>query len=116
MKSLAREGDSDTGARGPVRPSAPASAAPDTSEAADTSAVPAVPGGPGTTGAPVPPEVTDGPGTPGAGTPDGTGKAPRSAVPAATAGSCSLVLMTKTLRPATDSEPHTIDLGPRRTA
>ncbi|MFF5424937.1 MULTISPECIES: hypothetical protein [unclassified Streptomyces] len=115
MKSLAREGDSDTGARGPVRPSAPASDAPDTSVAA-TPAVPTAPDGPGTTGAPVPPDVTDGPGTPGTGAADGTGKASRSAVPAATAGSCSLVLMTKTLRPATDSEPHTIDLGPRRTA
>ncbi|WP_425578574.1 hypothetical protein [Streptomyces gulbargensis] len=109
MKSLAREGDSDTGARAPARPSAPASGAPDAS-----AAVP--PCGAGTATAPVLPDGTDGPGTPGTGTPDGTGKAPRSAVPAATAGSCSLVLMTKTLRPATDSEPHTIDLGPRRTA
>ncbi|GGT04537.1 hypothetical protein GCM10010222_53000 [Streptomyces tanashiensis] len=32
------------------------------------------------------------------------------------AGTCSLVLMTKTLRPATDNERNTIDLGPRRTA
>ncbi|GAA3397438.1 hypothetical protein GCM10017752_55930 [Streptomyces roseoviridis] len=32
------------------------------------------------------------------------------------AGGCSLVLMTQTLRPATDSERNTIDAGPRRTA
>jgi hypothetical protein len=32
------------------------------------------------------------------------------------AGGCSLVLMTQTLRPATDSERNTIDGRPRRTA
>ncbi|GGT76180.1 hypothetical protein GCM10010272_19540 [Streptomyces lateritius] len=31
-------------------------------------------------------------------------------------GGCSLVLMPQTLRPATDSEPHTIDGGARHAA
>ncbi|GGT50990.1 hypothetical protein GCM10010271_64040 [Streptomyces kurssanovii] len=95
MKSLAREGDSDVGGALRAVCSVPSS------PAAGAAAVPSAgAAGTGSTTA------SDRAATAGRGT---TGVADPSV--AGSAG-CWLVLMTQTLRPATDSERHTIDHRP----